>query len=157
MNLRLSFMHVKLGNMPLQASYFSYNAVFLFHISFLYTHIHAFCHITYQAKQHLCLLLHHLSQVLLNHPNARTQNSQIFLLLFHRAHLLLLSITLKGSLAKSQTSVALTATVPHVSHRRDTEISPSSWKSNWSDSGQHNVKHSLLKAVTCGNLTCLQK
>lgn len=42
-----------------------------FHISFLYTHTSAFCHIICQAKQCLPLLLHHL--MFLYHPNTRTQ------------------------------------------------------------------------------------
>lgn len=46
---------------------------------------------------------------------------------------------LKGRLAKSQTPVKLTATVSHITQRKDTEILSSPWESNWSDSGQHHV------------------
>lgn len=147
--------------MPHQDSSFSYTAVLLFlHISFLYTHTSAFCHIIYQAKQCLPLLLHHLSRVPTSSKHKNPEiNQELSNLPSPTPKGSSPSFTqyFKGRLAKSQTSVAPSPTVPHVPHRRDTEMSPSSWDSNCNDSDQRNDKHSLLKAVTCGNLTCFPK
>ena len=70
-----------------------------FHISFLYTHIGAFCHITYQAKQSLSSVAPSISNITKSSKHKNPEiNKELSNLpsLIHRAHLLLLSITLRG-------------------------------------------------------------
>lgn len=140
MNLRLPYIHAKLGNMPPQASSFSYIAVFPLLSHFLSLHLHL-CFLSHNLRGQAASLSSVAPSISSITKSSKHKNPEINEELSNlhspipQGSSTSFKHYLKGRLAKSQTSIALTATVPHVPHGRETEISPSSWESNWSDPG----------------------